>query len=121
VAGFSAGGLSTLLAAARDERIRLWIGLDPVDRGDKGARAAVSMKAQALILRAEPSGCNANGNAAGIERALGERAKVIRIDRATHTDPEWPTDWKARLVCGADSEERRARFVEEATAALKAM
>ena len=119
--GFSAGGLASLLAAADDERVRLSIGLDPVDHGDKGAKAAGSLKSGALILLASPSGCNANGNASGIIRALGERATVISVPGATHTDPEWPTDWKARLACGKDSEDRRARFVEAATAALDAM
>jgi dienelactone hydrolase len=120
VMGFSAGGLATLLAAADDQRIRLWIGLDPVDRNGKGAGAAPRVEARAVILRADPSRCNANGNAAGIERALAGRATVIAVAGATHTDLEWPTDWKARLVCGASDEGRRARFAEAATAALKA-
>lgn len=121
VIGFSAGGLATLLAAADDQRIRLWIGLDPVDRNGKGADAAPRVKGRAVIIRADPSRCNANGNAAGIERALAGRATAIAVAGATHTDPEWPTDWKARLACGASDEGRRARFVEAATAALKAM
>ncbi len=121
VVGFSAGGLSTLLAAARNPRIRLWVGLDPVDRDGKGALAAQTVSASALILRATPSRCNAHGNAVGIERAFGGRATTVSVAGATHTDPEWPSDWKARLVCGADAPERRAKFVDAATAALKSM
>lgn len=121
VVGFSAGGLSTLLAASRDPRITLWVGLDPVDRGGKGAAAAAVMQGRALVLRAAPSSCNANGNAAAIERAFEGRVTSAVFADATHTDPEWPTDWKARLLCGGDSEARRAKFVEAATAALKTM
>ena len=40
VMGFSAGGLTTLLAAANDPRAALWVGLDPVDRDGQGAAAA---------------------------------------------------------------------------------
>jgi dienelactone hydrolase len=121
VVGFSAGGLATLLAAAEDPRIRLWVGLDPVDRNGKGVAAAPRVKARPVIVRAEPSRCNANGNARDIERAFAGRVTVAVIDGATHTDPEWPTDWKARLVCGGDDGERRARFVDATTAALKEM
>ena len=121
VVGFSAGGLATLLAAAADPRVALWIGLDPVDRGGKGAAAAPSLRARALVLRAEPSSCNAHGNAAGIVHALGDNVEVVSIAGATHTDPEWPTDWKARLVCGRDDEARRRRFVDGVTLALRGM
>jgi len=40
VVGHSAGGLATLLAAADNRHIVLWVGLDPVDSGDIGAKAA---------------------------------------------------------------------------------
>jgi dienelactone hydrolase len=121
VLGYSAGGLSTLLAAADDGRVRAWVGLDPVDRDSQGAHAASRVTATAVILRAAPSRCNANGNASGIERAFAGRVTVVVVPGATHTDPEWPTDWKARLVCGGDDEARRTQFVEAATRALKAM
>jgi dienelactone hydrolase len=121
VLGFSAGGLSTLLAAAEDGRIKTWVGLDPVDHDSMGAHVAPRVRARAVILRADPSSCNGRGNAAGIERAFAGRATVVTVAGATHTDPEWPTDWKARLVCGDDDEGRRARFVVAATAALREM
>jgi dienelactone hydrolase len=121
VVGFSAGGLATLLAAADDPRIRVWVGLDPVDRDGKGVAAAARVTARPVVVRADPSRCNANGNARDIERAFAGRATVIAVAGATHADPEWPTDWKARLACGGDDDHRRARFVEAATAALKEM
>lgn len=116
--GFSAGGLATLLAAADDSRVRLWIGLDPVDRGDAGIAAARRFKGRAVILQAEPSACNARGNARGLIDALGARAVVTRIPGATHVDAEWPTTRLARLACGGSDERRRQQFVAAATAAL---
>lgn len=121
VMGFSAGGLATLLAAADNSRIRLWVGLDPVDRKGAGAAAAPRLEARAVIITAEPSSCNAHGNATGIARAIGDRATVIAVPGATHADAEWPTDWKARLVCGGTSPERLALFVKHATDALKSL
>ena len=121
VLGFSAGGLATLLAAADNPRIRLWVGLDPVDRGNAGATAAARFTATAVVITAEPSRCNAQGNAAAIARALGDRVTAVAVPGATHADAEWPTDWKARLLCGGSSEARRALFVEHATRALRAL
>jgi dienelactone hydrolase len=121
VLGFSAGGLATLLAAADNPRIRLWIGLDPVDRGNAGATAAARLAATAVLITAEPSSCNGQGNAAAIGRALGERVTAVAVPAATHADAEWPTDWKARLLCGGSSKARRALFVEHATRALRAL
>lgn len=121
VMGFSAGGLATLLAAADNPKIRLWVGLDPVDRGRLGVTAAARLKAGAAIIKAEPSRCNAHSNADPIARALDGRVAVILVPGATHPDAEWPTDWKARLVCGGSSEARRALFAEHAMRALSAL
>jgi dienelactone hydrolase len=119
VVGFSAGGLATLLAASDNPSIDLWIGLDPVDRRGVGEAAAARLRADAVIITAEPSSCNAHGNAKNIARAFGERATVIHVPGATHADAEWPSDWKARLLCGGTSPEHQASFVRHATAALE--
>jgi len=116
--GFSAGGLATLLAAADDPRVRLWVGLDPVDRDGLGARAAHRFRGTAVILQAEPSACNGHGNARGLVESLDGRATVTRIAGATHVDAEWPTTRLARLACGGSDERRRQQFVAAATAAL---
>jgi dienelactone hydrolase len=117
--GFSAGGLSSLLAAADNPAIVVWVGLDPVDRNGWGAAAAARLQGRAVILRAEPSPWNAHGNAAGIERALGDRCRSTLIPGAIHIDAEWPTDRAAELLCGRSDERRRAMFVEHAIEALK--
>ena len=116
--GFSAGGLATLLAAAENPSIGVWVGLDPVDRNGQGISAAAKLRCRAAILRAEPSACNAYGNAAAIQQALTIPGLFLSIPNATHSDPEWPTDWKAELACGKSSETRRAIFVENAMKAL---
>lgn len=116
--GFSAGGLAALLAAADAPGIRLWVGLDPVDRDGLGARAAQRFRGTAVILQAEPSACNGHGSAKGIAESLGSRVSVTRIAGATHVDAEWPTTRLARLACGGSDERRRQQFVAIATAAL---
>jgi dienelactone hydrolase len=116
--GFSAGGLATLLSAD-DPRVRVWVGLDPVDVAGKGAAAAKRLSAFALVLRAEPHSCNGHGNAQGIQAALTARSLCLMVTGATHADPEWPTDFLAEAVCGKSSEARRALFVSYATAALR--
>jgi dienelactone hydrolase len=116
--GFSAGGLAALLAAADAPHIRVWIGLDPVDRDGLGARAALRFKGTAVILQGEPSACNGQGNASGIAESLGGRVTVTRIAGATHVDAEWPTTRLARLACGGSDERRRQQFVAIASAAL---
>jgi len=94
--GFSAGGLATLLSAD-DPRVRVWVGLDPVDVAGKGAAAAKRVSAFALVLRAEPHSCNGHGNAKGIQSALTARSLGLMIKGATHADPEWPTDCWPKL------------------------
>lgn len=116
--GFSAGGLSSLLSAADDPDLAIWVGLDPVDQDGLGARAAAVLKARALVLTSEPSACNGNGNALGIVAALPESAH-FKISGAVHIDAEWPSTWLAELVCGRSTDESRAEFRWRATKALK--
>ena len=119
VMGFSAGGLSSLLAAADNPSIVVWIGLDPVDRDGLGAAAAARLKCHAVMLRAEPSPWNAHGNASAIEEAMQGRCQSVLVAGAVHVDAEWPTDWAAELMCGRSDEQKRAEFVLQAVAALK--
>jgi dienelactone hydrolase len=118
--GFSAGGLSTLLAAADQPTVRIWVGLDPVDRDGAGVAAIARLKAQAFILRAEPSSWNAQGNSRDIEKALGDRCRSVLIAGAIHINAEWPTDALAELVCGQSDDRKRAAFADHALAFLKA-
>lgn len=116
--GFSAGGLSSLLSAAHSPSLAIWVGLDPVDRDGLGVRVATMVQAHAVVLTAEPSSCNAHGNAQGIVSAL-PRHDHFRVAGAVHVDAEWPTSWLAEVVCGRSTDERRAEFQIRVTKALK--
>lgn len=116
--GFSAGGLSSLLSMAESPGPVMWIGLDPVDRDGLGVRAAATVQAEALVLTAEPSSCNADGNATAIAAAL-PRGRLVHIAGAVHVDAEWPTSWLAELVCGRSTAEKRASFRLQVTQALQ--
>jgi dienelactone hydrolase len=116
--GFSAGGLSSLLSAAYSPGVAIWIGLDPVDRDGLGVKAASMVQSRAVVLTAEPSACNAHGNARDIVAAL-PRHEHFRVAGAVHVDAEWPTSFFAELVCGRSTDERRAEFQARATKALK--
>jgi hypothetical protein len=81
----SMGGLSTLLAAATNGQVRCWVGLDPVDAGQKGAAAAKGSRIPCAVLLAEPCHCNANGNAKQIAAGLSGPLFALRVRNPTHT------------------------------------
>lgn len=103
--GFSAGGLSSLLAADTPGVVG-FVGLDPFDRvlsnetERAGIAAARRLTTEALILRAPASSCNAKAVAA----PWGPEMKALWRDEliagASHCDFEAPSDWKCRLACG---------------------
>ena len=117
--GFSMGGLSTLLAAATNGQVHCWVGLDPVDAGQKGAEVAKGLHLPCAVFQAEPSRCNAKGNAAQMVAGLSGPLFALRVRNATHTDPEQPTDWLAEVVCGKADPKRRAIFERYTLAVLK--
>jgi dienelactone hydrolase len=117
--GFSMGGLSTLLAAATNGQARCWVGLDPVDAGQKGAAAASGLRIPCAVLQAEAGSCNANGNARQIVAGLTAPLFALRVRDATHADLEDPTDWLAELACGKADPRRHAIFERYALAVLK--
>jgi pimeloyl-ACP methyl ester carboxylesterase len=103
--GFSAGGLSSLLAAHTPGVVG-YVGLDPFDRTlpDEAERlglaAARSLRTEALLLRAPPSRCNAEAVAVPWVGALPALWRDELIAGASHCDFESPTDWMCRLACG---------------------
>ncbi len=119
--GFSMGGLCTLLAAATNDQVRCWVGLDPVDSGQKGAEAAKRLRIPCAVIQAEPSSCNAHGNATQMAASLTGPLFALRVRGATHTDPEQPTDWLAELVCGKADPDRHAIFERYTIAVLKSV
>jgi dienelactone hydrolase len=110
--GFSAGGLSSLLAADTPGVVG-FVGLDPFDRtmpGEAeqlGLAAAGRLQTEALLLRASPSSCNAKAVAAPWGAALPALWRDELITGASHCDFESPTDWMCRLACGATDPARQ--------------
>lgn len=110
--GFSAGGLSSLLAADTPGVVG-YVGLDPFDRrlageaGLLGLTAAGRLRTEALLLRAPPSRCNADAVAAPWGSALPALWRDELIAGASHCDFESPTDWMCRLACGTTDPARQ--------------
>ena len=116
--GFSAGGLSSLLAADTPGVVG-FVGLDPFDRtlsgeaGLLGLAAAGRLRTEALLLRAPPSRCNADAAAAPWAGALPALWRDDLIAGASHCDFESPSDWMCRLACG-DTDPARQQRVRQA-------
>ena len=103
--GFSAGGLSSLLAAETPGVVG-FVGLDSFDRvlSNETERAGITasrrLTTEALLLRAPASRCNANAVAAPWGTELKALWRDELIAGASHCDFEAPSDWKCRLACG---------------------
>jgi len=112
--GFSAGGLSSLLAADTPGVVG-FVGLDPFDRAmpgeaeRMGQAAAARLRTEALLLRAPPSSCNAEAVAASWGSVLPGLWRDELITGASHCDFESPSDWLCRLACGDTDPARQAR------------
>ena len=115
--GFSAGALSSLLAAGTPGVVG-YVGLDPFDRTRPDGQVALGMtvaptlRTPAVLVRAEPSRCNAQAVAAPWAGALPALQSDIVIASASHCDFESPTDWICALACGPADEARQARVGE---------
>jgi dienelactone hydrolase len=116
--GFSAGGLASLLAAARTPGITGWIGLDPVDRAGEGLHVAARVSAPAVILRAAPHSCNAWANSHSWGSFLPRLQRDVLVEAATHCDFENPGDPVCSAACGAPDPQRQAAIRAEVAAAV---
>jgi hypothetical protein len=101
-AGFSAGGLASLIAASTDPLASAYLGLDAVDSGGLAGPACASLVAKgipALLIVGEPSRCNAGNNilAPWLSAGLPE---PIRVLGAPHTAFERPYDPSGESLCG---------------------
>lgn len=107
--GFSAGGLSSWLAAEGNTNVACWVGLDPVGQGNLG-EAAKKSGFSGYVIRAEPVSWNAQGNARGFLAALPGPAFSLIVNHATHVDAENPTSLAAEWACGKSEPARREIF-----------
>ena len=119
--GTSAGGLATVLAAARLPKLAGWVGLDPVDRTGSGVHAASRLAAPAIVLLAEPSGCNLFGSGRSIAQAVPDLLRSVVLKGASHCDFEGPTNKFCQRVCGGSSSEMQSRAREETVGAVAEM
>jgi pimeloyl-ACP methyl ester carboxylesterase len=101
--GTSAGGLATVLAAAKLPGVAGWIGLDPVDRTGSGTDAAAQLTAPAVVMLADGSACNLFSSGRSIARAAPHLRRTIVVDGASHCDFEDPTNNMCRALCGAST------------------
>lgn len=94
--GFSKGGLETLLVASSAAvPLQAWVGLDPVDRDQRGSVAARQVQVPGLAILAAPSPMNANGNARAMLACYAGPLQVKRVPGARHVEaesPDWPAD-----------------------------
>jgi dienelactone hydrolase len=111
--GFSAGGLSSLLAADTPGVVG-FVGLDAYDQllpnpsESLGMAAARRLDIEALLLRAPASSCNAQSVAAPWRFEFKALWRDELIAGATHCDFEAPTDWICRLACGEPDPARQS-------------
>jgi dienelactone hydrolase len=108
--GHSAGGLSALVAAARDRRIRAVAPMDPVDNNSLGVKALASVTIPVAITYSEPSSCNASGSAAVLYAAAPAGKRGIKIVGANHTDAQDPAGFLSVIACGAANATRQMLY-----------
>lgn len=120
--GFSAGGLSALIAGQRDERTLGVVTLDLVDLNGVGRMAAAALDRPLVGLFGPPSPCNAENNGLAAF-AASRQARIHRFPEATHCDFESPTDWLCKRVCGEvpGSLKRREAILATTAKAVTAM
>jgi len=108
--GHSAGGLSAIVAASRDPRIRAVSTMDPVDSGGLGLAALSVVSAPVAITYSESSACNGSGSAQILYAAATSLKRGIKIVGANHTDPQDPAGFLSILTCGAANSTRQALY-----------
>ena len=110
--GFSAGGLSALLAADAPGVVG-YVGLDPFDRpGGVGLEAARKLTIPAFLLRGPSAACNAYSIAEPWVKALPHLVEDRQFAAASHCDFEAPTDGVCRFVCGDTDPQNQATVSE---------
>ena len=111
--GFSAGGLSSLLAADTPGVVG-FVGLDSFDQSlpnsseNLGLAAASRLATETLLMRAPASRCNAYSASAPWSSQFKSLWRDDLIAGASHCDFEAPTDWMCRLACGETDAFRQA-------------
>jgi pimeloyl-ACP methyl ester carboxylesterase len=112
-AGFSAGGLSALIAASEDEACTKLILLDPVDYGSLGKDAAPKIRIHTLAILGQPGPGNADRNASAMLAEISG-CRVVEIPEATHCDFEARPSTLCHRFTGSKPDATRTADVHEA-------
>jgi dienelactone hydrolase len=120
-AGHSAGGLSALLAAAADDRIRVLVLMDAVDWKGIGAKAGANLKIPKLSICAEPSPWNDHGSPEKLAAALPEPKKTLKIAGANHLEAQDPVNKLGLSIPGLGkvNPERQRQFTDQMASWIK--
>lgn len=114
--GHSAGGLWSLLAAARDPRVDASAPMDPVDNGGLGVGEIAGARGALALTWSEPSSCNADGSSEDLYAAAADQKRGVKLVGANHCDPEKDGDFfGCELTCGRWSAERHERYLRYVT------
>lgn len=111
-AGFSAGGLSALLAAAQDSSCEKLLLLDPVDSAGLGLAAAPNARVPTLAILGKPGAGNAYRNASAMLAAI-PNCRVVEIPEAAHCDFEVRPSAACHLFTASVTEQNRTTTVHE--------
>jgi hypothetical protein len=103
-AGYSAGGLASVLAASADPGATALVGLDMVDSEGLGAGVAASVGVPAFDIVGEPSMCNTTNNGLAVFAAMPE-ARALRVTEADHCDFQNPADALCGITCTGSNDQ----------------
>lgn len=101
LAGYSAGGLAAVVAAAARPDTPVLLGLDMVDAGGLGADAAPGVTAPAHDITSETAMCNSSSNGVPVFAAI-DGSNTVRIVDADHCDFQNPGDNLCGLCSAAN-------------------
>lgn len=112
-AGYSNGGLVSLIAAAQDPLALGVVGLDPVDNMNAVGAGYASMMNSVPIyaLIGESSSCNSNNNSLDFLNPIST-ANLVRVNGSDHCDFEAPTNWMCTSFCSGTSNMSKEQIAE---------
>lgn len=97
-AGYSAGGLRSLIASVFDTNTVAFFGLDVVDIDDLGQSYADELNIPIFGLAGEASSCNSQSNGISIYNDA-ENSKLLRVTEADHCDFQSPNSLLCTFLC----------------------
>jgi pimeloyl-ACP methyl ester carboxylesterase len=112
-AGFSAGGLTALIAAVEDPACQRLLLIDPVDHRALGTQAAQKLRIPALAILGAPGPGNANRNAAAMLATI-PGCRIVAIPQASHCDFEAHPSKLCLRLTGAQPDPARTALVHAA-------